>query len=365
MVGDDDDDNDDTHPLYFNHILAGATVFNWWLYSFEHRAAEPGTYYLQTWLTSPTNANQTVVGKYEMTLAPWVWYRYASEEVLQLAQSQGTACSCAYNELDYRERLFTRLGGVGSGLFEKQLPAGTCSSSNATTTTTTTATTTAATSSLCYTIAKEAYRSRDSAMEWSGMWTNLKANVVYEWTFFAYYQSYEYEYPDPGMLVYMLVYLQGSTDKESVAKRADNAIKAAVARMEREDMTDITTRVHGDTLSLADQVQYILFSNTTLTTNTTVLIQPNADISIAVFTQHVPSEFMAHVLKNQETGEYIFPTNMTLYSDEIEGDYSDEESETTSGNGNAKSAASTVMVVGQRAFSVASMLMALATVVLL
>ncbi|CAJ1929944.1 unnamed protein product [Cylindrotheca closterium] len=281
---------------YDDSLVQGATVFNWWLYSFEHRTVEPGTYYLQTWLTPADDVTQVSPGKYELTLGPWIWYRYASQETLSQAQSQGTSCSCAYNELDYRERVLGRLGGVDAALFQSQLPGGSCAAASN------------PEPSMCYTIEKEPYRSEDSAIEWSGMFS-LQANTTYEWSYFAYFQGAAdgiYDYPDPGMFIYVVE----SADIESVAAQADSSLKAAV------DLEPTVTRAAGDIVSIGDEIQYILFTNTSIASNTTVLFQPTADVSIAVFTQHVPSEFMAHVLRNQATGEYVFPTSMTLYSDE-------------------------------------------------
>lgn len=294
------------------------------MYSFEHRAVEPGTYYLQTWLTPTDDFTQVAQGKYEMTLGPWIWYRYASQETLSQAQSQGTSCACAYNELDYREHLLERLGGVDSALFQSQLPGGSCGTADSN-----------PPPSMCYTIDRKAYRSEDSPIEWSGL-MSLEGNVTYEWTFFAYYQGNDgaYDYPDPGMFVYVVE----SADIASVADRADSLLKAAV------DLEPNVTRAEGDTISIGDEIQYILFTDASIASNTTVLLQPSEDVSIAVFTQHVPSEFMAHVLRNPKTGEYVFPTSMTLYADDVEeeetgGTTNEGSNETETDNGNRSGAA--------------------------
>jgi len=285
---------------YENELVQDATVFSWWLYSHEHKAVQPGTYYLQTWLTSPDVTTTIVQGKYELTLAPWIWYKYASNSTLTAAQSQGTSCACAYNGLDYRETAFDRLGGIDASLFQAQLPGGSCEANP---------------TSTCSTIDKAAYRSDGSAIEWSGIWS-LKANQTYEWTYFAYYDGNTgtYGYPDLGMFVYVVE----SDDIESVAAGADASLKEAV------DQAPTITRAEDDTISIGD-LQYIEFTNTSVANSTIVLFQPTKDVSIAVFTQHVPSEFMAHVLKDRISGEYVFPTNATLYLDDVDGPQDNDE----------------------------------------
>merc|ERR1711862_1068461 len=63
--------------------------------------------------------------------------------------------------------------------------------------------------------------------------------------------------------------------------------------------------------------QYILFEETEVKRFTTVLIPTTSEkaTQLAIFTQHVPSEFMAHFLRDSETGEYVFPVDATLYVD--------------------------------------------------
>ena len=105
---------------------------------------------------------------------------------------------------------------------------------------------------------------------------------------------------------------------------------------------NITTRANGDVVTIGDEIQYILFANVSETTNTTVLLQPTSDMSIAVFTQHVPSEFMAHVVKNQATGEYVFPTSQTLYSDDVTADDISGDVGNNSGLNNTSSNAASI-----------------------
>jgi len=295
-----------------------SSVMSWWLYSFNHLAADPGTYYLQTWLTRRDDQTNTAQGKYEITLGPHSWRGYATDSTLDLAQSQGTSCTCAVNAWDYKETYLERLGDLPIEFEAAQLPGGSCSADNAPT-------------SPCETIPQEQYMSDGSAVEWSGLF-DLQPGKPYEWTFRAYYQgaeAEEYGYPDPGMFVY----LTPSNNVSSVALESNDILTATVENVENAETTistiissiltafsiekeeDILLNVvtEGETISM-DTVQFIEFTDPAEAKSTTVLIQPEFGAStIAVFTQHVPSEFMAHALRDVETGEYIFPINPTLY----------------------------------------------------
>ena len=279
------------------------TSYSWWLYSFNHTAAAPGTYYLQTWLTHPDDPQVSVEGKYEMTLGPWTWSGYASDTTLESAQQQGTTCSCAVNALDYKEHYVERLGDLDASYHVAALPGKTCASSNDT----------SSLPSPCVTTPETDYISDQEAVEWSGMFT-LQAGRTYEWTFHAYYQgtpngfNNDYGYPDPGMLVVALPLEDGQT-VTSVAVSADATLSSILAQ---EMDTDVPIVKNGELL--LEPVSFVEFADTTVSNSTTVLLQPEQDVRLAVFTQHVPSEFMAHVLRDADSGEYIFPTMTTLYA---------------------------------------------------
>ena len=281
-------------PLALNiELLApGLTVFSWWLYSFNHNAVQPGKYYLQTWLTTIDDESNVAQGKYEVTLGPWTWFSYASEALLDLAQAQGTSCSCAVNGLDFREQNMNRMGSLNASYFKAQLPGGSCAASP---------------QSACVTTVQQPYRSEGSAIEWSGLWS-MEAGKTYEWTFRAYWKALNgtFGYPDPGMFVYAVE----SPDIESVASEADSNLATAVNLPPSATVREGGTIVYGES-------QFIEFTNTTVATSTTVLFQPSKTTTVAVFTQHVPSEFMAHVLVDRDSGDYLFPTSITLYTDTV------------------------------------------------
>ena len=274
-------------------LQQSTTSWSWWLYSFNHKAVEPGTYYLQTWLTSREDPTSVVQGKYEMTLGPWTWSGYASDATLGEAQEQGTSCSCAVNALDYKEHYLERLGGLDSSFEVAQLSGGSC---------------TTAASSPCGTIPQEPYMSEGSAVEWSGIF-DLEAGRTYEWTFHSYYQGANeslYGYPDPGMYVHIVP----ASNISLVADEGNGALTNAVDA--QGDAPELVVP-EGDSVWFS-LPQFIEFTETDVANSTTVLIIPEANAtSLAFFTQHVPSEFMAHVLRDQESGEYIFPTQVTLY----------------------------------------------------
>lgn len=270
------------------------SLMSWWIYSFNHLAADAGTYYLQTWLTRRDDPTKTAQGKYELTLGPHTWSGYASDSTLDLAQSQGTTCSCAVNSWDYKETYLERLGGLPIEFEIAQLPGGSCSNHSAP-------------ASPCQMIPQEQYMSSTSSIEWSALF-ELQPGKTYEWTFRAYYQgaeAQEYDYPDPGMFVYLIP----SKNVESVALESNEMLTTAV---EEEDYSNIITE--GQTISM-NEVNFIEFTDPAKANSTTVLIQPNGTATIAVFTQHVPSEFMAHALRDVQTGDYIFPITPKLYID--------------------------------------------------
>ena len=140
---------------YEDALQADTTSYSWWLYSFNHVAAKPGKYYLQTWLADPASG-AVAQGKYEITLAPWSWAGYASKDTQALAQSQGTSCSCSPNALAYKEQDIARLGDLEPALFAAQLPGGSCSAAPQPNT-------------ACSAQAREPKLSANSAVEWAGL----------------------------------------------------------------------------------------------------------------------------------------------------------------------------------------------------
>jgi hypothetical protein len=259
---------------YKDGLQAGTWGYSWWLYSFNHAAALPGKYYLQSWLTD-TSTGAVAQGKYEMTLGPWTWGRYANESTMSAAQEQGTNCACAVNALHYKESQLERLGQLNPALFLKELPGGSCAASPPP-------------ASTCVTQVKQAPLSADSSVEWSGVY-DLKGGRTYKWTWNAHgYQhgnTYHDVYPDPGIDLFV-TQLRSAADAhiKDAATAADAALKAV-------DPKTIKNVTQGETLSIhpagasGASAEHILFSNPAKAKNTTVMLKPSADGLVAVFTQ--------------------------------------------------------------------------------
>jgi len=197
---------------YKDALQAGATGFSWWLYSFNHVAAKPGRYHLQSWLTDKSTG-AVAQGKYEITIGPHTWFGYAAEVTQKEAQAQGTECSCAPNAIAYKETYLERLGGVNASVFNSELPGGSCDANPAP-------------ASKCITQKRVAYLSTDTAVEWAGIF-DLRAGRTYLWTFRAYYKQptkpNQFEYPDPGMWIFVTT----SNSLDGVSAAADTSLTAA------------------------------------------------------------------------------------------------------------------------------------------
>lgn len=334
-------------PNFDDTLQRNTTSYSWWLYSFNHVASETtGTYYLQTWLTTRENNNYTTTGKYEITLGPWTWTGYASEATLNLAQSQGTTCSCAVNALDYKEDYLQRLGAIHeTDFYNAHLPTKVCRHDDNTTTTVTTSTTTTNNNNACGTIPQQPYLSKGSSVEWSGLFTLTKGRN-YSWTFRSYYLTGEggYQYPDPGMWVY----ITNTTDDtvNAVAAVANQALTTAVDTIDNPNDGQVVT--HGQAIVL-NTPQWIVFTNPQQAVSTMVQIRVPDSLpdtaNLAIFTQHVPMEFMAHFLVDTNTSDYIFPISSTLYFDDSVVDNnataSPTDSSTTALTGSPSTAATT------------------------
>merc|ERR1719329_328587 len=98
---------------YKDPMVAGGNFRSWWLYSRNQYAADPGDYYLASWLTArgAADVSTPVTGKYEITLGPWSWGGYADDATQNLTQSQVTTCTCAGNKMAYAEQELDRIGG--------------------------------------------------------------------------------------------------------------------------------------------------------------------------------------------------------------------------------------------------------------
>ena len=144
--------------------------------------------------------------------------RYASKETQQLAQMQGTGCSCAPNTLAYKESYEDRLGNFNASVFALELPSGSCD-------------TAPPPSSTCVTQARKPPLSNGSTVEWAALFT-LAANHTYWWTFHAYSSSgtsATARYPDRGIDVYVAAAPSGGLS-DALSRAADAALRASSAQ---------------------------------------------------------------------------------------------------------------------------------------
>ena len=65
-------------------------------------------------------------GKFDLTLGPWSWSRYADAFTTSRVQSQGSTCQCAFNALEWREATLQRLSDMPRAALEQALPLETC-----------------------------------------------------------------------------------------------------------------------------------------------------------------------------------------------------------------------------------------------
>ena len=270
---------------YKDALQADTTGFSWWLYSFNHTAAQPGTYYVQSWLTDP-ETGAVAQGKYELTLGPWTWYGYADDNTQKAAQAQGTDCTCAVNALAYKEDPLLRLGQVPKALFIEELPGGSCAGS-------------APPASACVTQSRLAALSKDSSVEWAGAF-DLKQGRTYQWTF----RSYRYccgksaatqvcrdAFPDPGIDVFV-TYLstlfggEASGALEGASSTADDALKAVgINTREVYQGETLTINAAGSTMGAGARAEHIAFSRPANATSTSVMLKPSSDGLVAIFSQ--------------------------------------------------------------------------------
>jgi hypothetical protein len=263
---------------YKDKLIGNATYYSWWLFSEEMRMPEPGVYYLVSWLTD-RKTGERMTGKYEVTLGPWTWYGYASSSMLAESSAQGTTCQCAPNSLGYSEQNLERVGSPPAAMLAAELPWMVCSDSSKATPRT------GCTASL-----RRPSISANTAIEWAGLW-DLQ-NGTYLWTFYAQKKDGKsLSYPDPSMDVFIVSIGPGS--------ELSGAEGTADAAMSREDTvtvseTTVTASGLGKVSATAKTKQTLMFSEQAKTQFT---LDIAAKGRYAIFTQHLPTEFMANALE--------------------------------------------------------------------
>jgi hypothetical protein len=112
---------------YDKPLQAGTEHRVWWLYSKNLRTVRKGKHYLVSWLVD-RETGDVVTGKYEVTLAPHVWFSYVPADMAAVARAQKSTCTCSTNHLQYSEQHLSRLGFVPSNTLAQEVPFVTCAS---------------------------------------------------------------------------------------------------------------------------------------------------------------------------------------------------------------------------------------------
>jgi len=288
---------------YKNPLMAGLTYYAEWLYSENQKLASPGRYYLVTWLTDRTTGAFST-GKFDLTLAPWTWMKYADASTTAQVQSQGSTCQCSFNALEFREMNLERLSSLPPEALSAALPKRSCPSEVDTT-------------SVCHAAANKFQLSPDTEIEWSGQY-ELMPGSTYSWTFYAQQHCKNtlctLQYPDPAIDVLFAASDALGSDPDS---RADAILKANKSN----------TVLPGAKVDLTGERKTTLqFNSVDPSSQSTISeylveIATGASSQWLAYTQHVPHEFSAQFLRcvsgacasSGSSAQFVFPRSTTLY----------------------------------------------------
>jgi hypothetical protein len=282
---------------YKDKMLANGKYYSWWLYSKNWNMADPGDYYLVSWLTQRGSSSH-ITGKYEITLGPWSWSGYADDATMDMTQSQVTTCTCASNKLSYVEQKLDRLGfdSISVDMFAAALPSERCGPGS-------TFAEQSVQQSTCRSAEQKQLISDDSSVEFAGLW-QLEAGRTHIWTFRSFYP--EWQYPDPSMDIYV-------TPCESIASteaEADVALSSSATSIVNHNGAINMNVLSKQTLMLRNE------TNTSFNIN----VESNSisqTTRVCIFTQHRPEEFMATYVSCPlctTSAKYTFPTASVVYA---------------------------------------------------
>ena len=304
---------------YKDELIAGLAYTSEWLYSVDHTMASAGHYWVLTWLTD-RDTGEVASGKFDLTVGPWTWYRYATEDTTNKVQSQGSACQCAFNALEWREKNLDRLSNVPAAALQQALPKETCAAAGE-----------IKAHTVCGGAAGKDRLSIDTEIEWSGKFT-LMPGSNYTWNFHASIgcknQKCTTKLPDPAIEVLLVA---DSTVKAVAAADGISVEEAADAAMKKVGSTTVQHNA-GIDLGLSSstsmptksslQMQTIPDgSSDALVSSFEVMLPSDAPSTWWFFTQHVPQEFSANFLtctagacrKDNSSNIYVFPSETSLY----------------------------------------------------
>ena len=311
---------------YKNPLVAGLEYSSEWLYSFNHKMALKGRYFLVTWLEDRVT-KKIATGKYDLTLAPWIWYRYADDDTTKKMQSQGSTCQCAFNTLEWREATLNRISNFPKEALIQALPKSTCSLEERS------GGEEGTDNSVCAGAHGKDSLSSDSQVEWSGFF-QLTPGSTYTWTFHATItcknKICETTYPDPAIHILLAA---STTLGKDVETAADAVLKEATSHnsVSDEGTIDIGVDPAANDGKATLPKKSILTMGTIptncgtsapcpKTTSYKVILPTNAPKDYWMFTQHVPHEFSANFLTctsgaclNKDNLKYVYPTQTSLY----------------------------------------------------
>ena len=305
---------------YKDELIAGLAYTSEWLYSVDHSMVDEGQYWLLTWLTD-RDTGKVATGKFDLTIGPWTWSRYATETTTKKVQSQGSTCQCAFNALEWRENTLERLSNVPVAALQQALPKETCA-----------ATSGAAVHTVCDGAAGKDPLSNDTEIEWSGKFA-LVPGSTYTWNFHASIgcknKNCTTVLPDPAIEVLLVA----ESTANAVAKTAGGTVEqAADAAMKKAGSATVQPGASIDlgldsstTMPAKSALQMRAIpaeSSAALVSDFVVTLPANAPAAWWVFTQHVPHEFSANFLTctsgackkaGGTAAAYVFPSETSLY----------------------------------------------------
>jgi hypothetical protein len=298
---------------YKDELVAGIEYSSEWLYSVNHHMASVGRYWLLTWLTD-RSTNELANGKYDLTLAPWTWSKYADADTQKKVQAQGSTCQCSFNALEWRETTLNRLSNVPEAALIKALPKQkACSQATRG-------------GSVCKSADGKDPMSTDTEIEWGGHF-DLIPGSTYHWNYYARRgcknNVCETTYPDPAISVLVSAsHLIGQTIKVAEVE-ADKIMKASLSNtVVHNGVIDIGNGGTAVPLKSMLTMNSINATDTTMITSYQIVLPSTAPASWWFFTQHVPHEFSANFLTcaagpcltaNGGANKYVYPTNTSLY----------------------------------------------------
>lgn len=239
---------------------------------------------LHSWIEARDSPGTLVSGRYEITIAPHIWYGYAPDEMMRSAHDQISTCTCGANYPLYNEQATTRVGWSADDakvLFENEITYGECSATGPTDDDGTQVKCFASTPSV----------DTNAILEWGGRWSLAKGS--YTWTLRAEGNDVDgLEYHEPKMDVFV-VKAGSRGDKTSL----DVNHRDAQVAISGEDQKKINA---GGTIAIAmskpGMKQTLVLDNSA--TTTTYKLEIDTDGDYLIYTEHMPWEFAAMVLEN-------------------------------------------------------------------